>query len=91
MGALRVTLWSAACVALGIALATVEVGGRTPWQRARSLTKEAPRLEAVRGEVEGAVAVARQKLGAKRSEPTETHLDSEREAVNRLVAQRTKR
>jgi hypothetical protein len=91
MAILRTVLWSAACVALGLALATVQVGGRTPWERARGLSSKAPGLDSVRGELEGAVATARLKLAPKQAAPTETHLESERDAVNALVARRAKK
>lgn len=91
MAILKSVLWSACCVGLGIALATVEVSGRTPWEHTRGLFGSAPKLNAVRGELEGAVATARQKLAPKEAQPTETHLDSERDAVNALVARRSKK
>jgi hypothetical protein len=90
MAIFKTVLWSVGCVALGLALATVEVGGQTPWNRVRGLTSRAPKLEAVRGELEGAVATAKVKLAPKQAQPTESHLDSEREAVNALVARRGK-
>jgi hypothetical protein len=84
---LRTVLWSVACVALGLALATVEIGGRTPWERVRG---KAPRLESVKSDLEGAVATAKVKLAAPRSaQPVEAHTDSERDAVNALVSKRS--
>jgi hypothetical protein len=90
MGILRTVLWSAACVAVGVALATVNIGGKTPWDRARGLTDQAPRLDSVKGEVEGAVATAKMKLAPKSDTPAEVHTESERDAVNALVARRSK-
>lgn len=91
MGILRTVLWSAACVTAGIALATVNIGGRTPWDRARGLTDQAPKLNSVKGEVEGAVATAKLKLAPKGDQPAEVHTESERDAVNALVARRAKK
>lgn len=88
---LRTVLWSACCLGLGLALATVEVSGKTPWEHTRGLFSGAPKLKAVRGEVEGAVATAKLKLAPKREQPAEVHLESEREAVNALIARRSKK
>ena len=88
MGILKTLLWSSACIALGIALATVEVKGKTAWEHARSATRDTPKLDAVKGDVENAVEVARRKLSSKPQAPTEKHTDGERDAVNQLLARR---
>ena len=86
MGILKTVLWSAACVALGLSLATVEIHGRTPWERVRG---HAPRLEGVQSQLAGAVDTAKVKLAPRNGQPVEAHTDSERDAVNALVARRT--
>jgi hypothetical protein len=90
MAILKTVLWSVACVGLGIALTTVHIRGRTPWEHLRG---HAPHLEGVKselkGDLEGAVATAKVKLAPKSGQPVEAHTDSERDAINALVAKRS--
>jgi hypothetical protein len=88
MGALRFLLWSGICVGLGIAMASVEVGGRTPVSHLERLWRHgAPRLEKAGGEV---VEEVRRKVGASAAEPKETHGKADRDAVAEIIAKRQK-
>lgn len=91
MEVLKAILWSAVCIALGIALASVEVHGKTPWGYVRAATEHTPKLDGLKGDVENAVEVAKRKLSTKPAAPTEKHTESERDAVNQLVARTGKR
>jgi hypothetical protein len=88
MGALRFLLWSGICVGLGVAMASVEVGGRTPVSHLERLWhRGAPKLEKAGGEV---VEEVRRKVGASSSEPKETHGKADRDAVADIIAKRQK-
>lgn len=93
MSFLRVFLWSACCVAAGIALATVEVSGHTPWEHARRAvgTVPAPKLDSLKEGAQDAMDAAKKKLSVKDEAPTERHSDADREAVNQILARRTKK
>jgi hypothetical protein len=88
MGALRFLLWSGLCVGLGIAMASLEMGGRTPVSHLERLWHHAaPRLEKAGGEV---VEEVRRKVGASSAEPKETHGKADRDAVADIIAKRQK-
>lgn len=76
MGFIRFLLWTSMCIALGIFVASWEVDGRTPLQHMKQIWKNAP-----------SVPMDKVKKLASPN-PTETHTDEDREAVNRLVAKR---
>ena len=80
MAILKTVVWSAACVGLGLFLGTVE-------------RRHGPKLDSVKSELkrdfEGAVASAKVKLAPKSGQPVEAHTDTERDAVNALVARRS--
>jgi hypothetical protein len=90
MGTLRFILWTTACVALGIALGTVELGGRTAVQHAERLWKQkAPRLDKVRDGASDLVDDVRKRVSAaEASGPSEQHSASERQAVDQIIARR---
>jgi hypothetical protein len=81
MRTLSFLLWTTCSVALGIWLATVPVGGRTPWEHARRAWAESglsvPKLPKL-GAAEGRTAAPAPKIA-------ERHTDQERDAVNRLI------
>jgi hypothetical protein len=89
MGALRFVLWSGICVGLGVALASVEVGGRTPVSHLERLWRHtAPRLERAGGEV--VEEVKRKVAPATAAEPKESHGKADRDAVADIIARRQK-
>ena len=81
MGFIRFVLWTAMCIGLGIFVASYEVDGKTPAQHIRTIWKGAPKID-----LEKAKKMA---ASVTKDEPTEQHSESDRDAVNRLVAKRT--
>jgi hypothetical protein len=90
MGIVRFVLWTALCFGLGIAAATVEVGGRTPWQHAAGAWKDqAPKLERVKGDAAGLVEDVKFKVApGEGAGPKERHTKAEREAIDQIIAKR---
>ncbi|HVE84546.1 MAG TPA: hypothetical protein VND93_16935 [Myxococcales bacterium] len=81
MRTLSFILWTTCSVALGIWLATAQVGSRTPWEHAKQVWARSglklpalPALPAL--------------PSASAPQISERHTDQERDAVNRLVARR---
>jgi len=88
MGALRFLLWTGLCVGAGIALASVELGGRTPVSHLERLWKQsAPRLERAGAEV---VDEVKKKVGSTPLEPKESHAKADRDAVADIISRRQK-
>ncbi len=90
MGFLKVFVWSALCIGLGIFLGTHSFDGHTAVERAeRSFNGKvkAPSLSEVKDDVEEAIDSAKKKLAAKDA-PTEKHTLEDKEAVNKLIARR---
>lgn len=90
MGFIRTCVWMAMAVGLGIALATVEVGGRTPWQHARSAWRTSETGDWMRDRADDAVDRARGALGQPQK-PRERHSDEDRAALDRIIAHRSNR
>jgi hypothetical protein len=90
MGALRFLLWTAICVGLGVGLATVEVGGRTPVSALERLWKRAPKLDKVKEAGAEVVEEVKKKVGASAAEPRESHAKADRDAVADIIAHRQK-
>jgi hypothetical protein len=88
MGFIRSCVWMAVAVGMGIALATVEVGGRTPWQHARSTWKASQAGDWLRDHADEAVDRARGALGQPQK-PRERHSDEDRAALDRIIAKRS--
>ena len=90
MGFIRFTLWTSICIGLGIFAASYEVDGKTPVQHVKQIWNKSPHS------FEGTVEQAKKSLAShelvthEKSEPTEQHSDADRDAVNRLVARRSK-
>lgn len=93
MRTLSFLLWTTCSVGLGIWMATVPVGGRTPWEHTKRLWAGSgislpalPGLASLKGEP--APAPRPQQPAAGRSAPriAERHTEQERDAVNRLIA-----
>jgi len=90
MGFLKVIVWSALCIGLGLFLGTLRFDGHTPVEHAeRTFGKKvkAPSLDEVKEDVADAFDSAKKKLSAKDA-PTEKHSVEDKEAVNRLIARR---
>lgn len=92
---LLITLvWTLTCVGVGIALSTVEVSGRTPWQHAQKLWKSdaEKRLGDAREQASGLVADVTKKVSTTVKDATERPLDrhspAERDALEKLIANR---
>ena len=79
MATLRFLLWTGLCVALGIGMATVEVGGHTPWSHLQRLWRH----EGVK-----LVEEVKQKVASAPPEPKETHTKADRDAVADIIARR---
>ena len=90
MGFIRSCVWMAMAVGLGIALATVEVGGRTPWQHARSAWRTSEAGDWLRDRADDAVDRAQGALGQPQK-PRERHTDEDRAALDRIIAKRSNR
>lgn len=90
MGFIRTCVWMAMAMGLGIALATVEVGGRTPWQHARSAWRTSEAGDWLRDRADDAVDRAKGALGQPQK-PRERHSDEDRAALDRIIAKRSNR
>jgi len=90
MGFVRTCVWMAMAMALGIALATVDVAGRTPWQHARSAWRTSEAGDWLRDRADDAVDRAKGALGQPQK-PRERHTDEDRAALDRIIAKRSNR
>jgi hypothetical protein len=87
MGFIRFLLWTGICIGLGIFAASYEVDGKTPMQHLKAIYQATPHsVEGTLDKAKKAVATARQEAAA----PTEQHSEADRDAINRLVAKRSK-
>jgi hypothetical protein len=76
MGFIRFLLWTSICVGLGIYAATYQVDGKTPVQHIQQIWNHSPAKKMI--------------LAHEESAPTEQHSEADRDAINRLVAKRSK-
>lgn len=91
MGALRFLLWTGLCVGAGIAMASVEVGGRTPVSHLERLWRhQAPRLEKVKEAGVEVVDEVKRKVASAPAEPKESHGKADRAAVDEIISRRQK-
>ena len=90
MGFIRSCVWTAVAVGAGIALATVDVGGKTPFARARSALERSEAADWFRDRADDAVDRARGALGQPQN-PRERHSDEDRAALDRIIAKRSAR
>jgi hypothetical protein len=90
MGALRFLLWTGLCMGAGIALATVDVAGRTPLSHLeRAWRHHGPRLEREVKEASAEVVdEVKKKVGQTPAEPRESHGKADRDAVADIIARR---
>ena len=81
MKTIKLMLWTGACVALGIALATVDFGGKTPWQIMKGAwNAHSGQMDSAFDRLKGAVSG--------KSTPTERHSADDRRAIDQLIAKR---
>jgi hypothetical protein len=90
MGFIRTCVWTAAAVGLGVALATVEVGGKTPLQHARTAWRTSEAGDWLRDQADEAMDRARGALGQPQK-PRERHSEEDRAALDRIIAKRSAR
>ena len=88
MGIIRTCVWTGMAVGLGVALATVEVGGKTPVQLARVAWRSSEAGDWLRDRADDAVDRARGALGQPQK-PRERHSDEDRAALDRIIAKRS--
>jgi hypothetical protein len=89
MGFLRTLVWTIGGVALGIAVATANFGGRTPLEHAREMWRRAEARQWLRERAEDAADRARGALG-QTQRPRERHSDEDRAALDRIIAKRSR-
>ena len=85
MGLLRRLGWSVGFIALGAALATVDVGGKTPLQHLGAAVT-GPVWHAVKAGAETAYDKARGLVSL--GKPVEHHSPEDRDGLNKLIAKR---
>jgi hypothetical protein len=90
MGFIRSCVWTVAAVGLGVAAATVEVGGKTPLQHARTAWRTSEAGDWLRDRADDAVDRTRGALGQPQK-PRERHTDEDRAALDRIIAKRSNR
>lgn len=88
MGVVRSVVWTVGAVSVGIALATVEVGGKTPLAHAQAAWRRGDASEWLRDRADDAVDRARGALG-QTQRPRERHTDDDRAALDRIIAKRS--
>lgn len=94
MRTLSFLLWTGCSMALGIWLATVPVGGRTPWEHAkRAWASSGISLPEVPGLASLQASKPQPQPAAQGRTPriAERHTEQEREAVNRLITRRVEK
>lgn len=92
MGILRFVVWTTLCIGLGIFLGTYELGGHTGWQTMQGMWKDqAPRLEKVKDSAEDLVDDVKKKVSTQDPPaPKERHNKQDREAIDQIIAKRSK-
>ena len=90
MGFIRTCVWTAAAVGLGVALATVEVSGKTPVQHARTAWRTSEAGDWLRDQADEAMDRARGAMGQPQK-PRERHSEEDRAALDKIIAKRSAR
>ncbi|XXF76374.1 hypothetical protein P2318_25445 [Myxococcaceae bacterium GXIMD 01537] len=91
MGFLKFLVWTSCAVGLGIFLARGEVGGRTPlehMERSWKRTVKPTQVDRLKDGLEDALEDAKEAVGRKAAGPRERITEEDREAVNRIIAQK---
>lgn len=89
MAILRFVIWTVSCVAIGVAMGTVEFGGSTAWERMQKGWKQqAPQVERVKHGAEGLVDEMKKKVSSVEvpKEPSEKHSATEKKAIDQIIA-----
>lgn len=87
-------VWTLSCVGVGIALATLDVGGRTPWEHARKAwqSEGEKRVGEAKEHASGLVDDVKKKVTTTvkdaQERPLDRHSASERDALDKLIANR---
>ena len=92
MGFLKLILWTAGAVALGVFISTHKVHGQTPLETAEHTwhqTVTPQRVSAVKQRVEDAYEDAKDKVASNPAAPHEHHSAQDRQAINKLIAERS--
>lgn len=89
MGFIRFLIWTSMCIGLGVFVASYEVDGRTPVQHLKQIWKSSPHSASVAQQVEGTLDKGKKAINSVRDvAPSEQHTDSDKDALNKLVARR---
>jgi len=88
--------WTSLCVWFGAFLSTYQIGGRTPWQYAQMVWKKngiGTQIDRKVGELKEGLQAAFDSTkdhltGDSQRKPKERHTEQEREALNKLIANR---
>lgn len=94
MRMLITVFWSLACVGVGVALATVEVSGRTPLQHAERAWRSdgVKRLDSAKDRADDLVDDVKKKVSTTvkdaKDRPLDKHTADERSALEQLIANR---
>lgn len=88
MGFVRTCVWTVVAVGAGIAMATVEFGGKTPLAHAQAAWRSSEASDWLRDRADDAVDRARGALGQPQK-PRERHSDEDRAALDRIIAKRS--
>lgn len=99
MGFIKFVLWTSCAIAIGVGLASWEVDGRTPLEHAKRAMRQPSGLDHAKDFAEDAadsvgeaIETAKDKLGARNpGAPHERHSDEDRQAVDQLISQRSKK
>ena len=88
---LKWLIWTVCAVGLGVYLASGDIGGRTPLEHAERAWKQSVKggLEETYEDAKDAVTDAKDKVAGKPAKPPRERISKDdREAVNRLIAQK---
>ncbi|MBL8921015.1 MAG: hypothetical protein JNJ54_19290 [Myxococcaceae bacterium] len=94
MRTLIMLVWTVSCVGVGIAAATVDVGGRTPWEHARKAwhSEGEKRVGEAKEHASEFVDDVKKKVTTTvkdaQERPLDRHSASERDALDKLIANR---
>lgn len=89
MSGFKLWLWTAGCVGLGLFLGAFEIGRKTPFehaQRAWQEHMEGDSVSTARTRFGEAVEDAHDRVVADEKRPRERHSDTDRKAVDRIIA-----
>jgi len=88
MGFVRTCVWMVMGLGLGVAAATLNVGGKTPLAYAQAAWRASEASEWLQERADDAVDRARGALGQS-TRPRERHSDEDRAALDKIIAKRS--